>query len=294
MSDLMDLPPAIAALNWDEEPSTSQLEVQEGDLWVMTWNRVYRGLVCVASAKQGYILGWPVTLPGEPAFAPALIVNDAPLGFPLFMWPTRETGLGSHLLHRPLGRLIDPQHIQRIAWALDDGDPPGLPFASGLATDAANASADKAMVEWWAALCFHTWPESVPLYLSENSIKRAGGTAKRAADSLHLTPTELRPLWTGVQPATERQVLVLADDLGVDASALLAGDPMQGAVDRLSSPRFKQPLLDLASTVKISEGSARDRARSQYALAARDDSLGLSDDRLLDAIKRAAAESTDD
>ncbi len=288
MSNLTGLPPLLAARISDERPGAADLEVRAGDLWLMSWDGAYQGLVCVAAVKQGYFLGWPVTLPDEPAFAPALVVDHTSLGHPLLLWPTRETGLGMHLLHRPLGTLIDPRNIQRLAWALEDGERPGLPFAQGSATAETSAEADKAMVERWAALCFHTWPDITPRYLSETSIKAAGGTSKRAAKCLALDPPDLRPLWTGVAPATEDQVNALAADLGVEASELLADDPLREAVDRLAAPTFKEPLLELASRTGITEGAARSRAREQYSLAARDDSLRVSDGRLLDAIKRAA------
>ena len=294
MSNLAGLPPLLADRNWDDSLSAADLVVRAGDLWVLSWDGTYMGLVCVAAVKQGYVLGWPVTLPDEPAFAPALVADNTPLGVLLFLWPTRETGLGMHLLHRPLGRLIDPRSIQRIMWALEDGEYPGLPFARGSAADQANAAVDEAMVERWTALCFHTWPESTPLYLSETKIKSAGGSSARVAACLRLTPVGLRPLWTGVRPASDEQVTALAEELGVDSSELLADDPMQEAVERLSAPLFKKPLLVLASKAGVTEGAARDRARRQYALAARDDSLAVSDNRLLDAINRAATAGADD
>ena len=288
MAHLTGLPPVLSSRDGSESPNPADLEVVAGDLWAMSWDRSYLGLVCVAAVKQGYILGWPVTLPDEPVFAPALVVNHTPLRTPLFLWPTRETGLGMHLLHWPLGRLINPQSIQRIAWAMEDGEDPGIPFAPGSAADAANTEADEAMVERWASLCFQTWPEAGARYLSETKIKNAGGTASRVADCLGLSAVDLRPLWTGVQPASEEQLAEVARVLGVEASALLDDDPMGEAVERLAAPLFKEPLLGLASQVGITEGVARDRARSQYALAARDDSLEVSDTRLMDAIRRAA------
>ncbi len=288
MAHLTGLPPVLSSRDGSESPNPADLEVMAGDLWAMSWDRSYLGLVCVAAVKQGYILGWPVTLPDEPVFAPALVVNHTPLRTPLFLWPTRETGLGMHLLHWPLGRLINPQSIQRIAWAMEDGEDPGIPFAPGSAADAANTEADEAMVERWASLCFHTWPEAGARYLSETKIKNAGGTASRMADCLGLSAVDLRPLWTGVQPASEEQLAEVARVLGVEASTLLDDDPMGEAVERLAAPLFKEPLLGLASHVGITEGVARDRARSQYALAARDDSLEVSDTRLMDAIRRAA------
>lgn len=289
MSRLEGLPSLVAARDWDEQLSDADLEIKAGDLWVLSWNDTYQGLVLVAAAKHGFILGWPVTLPDEPAFAPALVLDNTPLGSPVLLWPTRETGLGVHLLHRPLGRLLDPRHIQRIAWAMEDGGDPGVPFAQGSATDLNNLAADAELVERWAALCFHTWPSQAPLYLSETRIKSVGGSAARAARSLNLAPPAFRPLWTGVQPVTQEQVAALASDLGVSSLTLLADDPLHAAVERLSDPLFKEPLLALAALRKITEGEARDRARGQYALAARDDTLAVSDTRLLDAIKRAQA-----
>lgn len=288
MSSLAGLPPLLAAWNWEERPSASDLEVKAGDLWVLSWDGNYWGLACIAAVRQRYVLGWPVTLPQEPAFAPALVVDRTPVTSTLLVWPTRETGLGMHLLHRPLGRLIHPARIQRIAWALEDGEDPGLPFARGSAADPSNSEEDAAFVQRWAELCFHTWPESTPRYLSETRIKNAGGTAMRAAECLGMTPPELRPLWTGAQAASDDQLNALAADLEVEPSKLLADDPMHEAVERLAMPLFKDPLLALASRAGITEGAARARARGQYALAARNDSLKVGDSRLLDAIKRAS------
>lgn len=110
----------------------------------------------ISAAKNGFVLAWPVTPPGGVAFSPGLVVEDSPLGVPVTLWPTRETGIGNHLLDRNLGRLLSPDRISRISSALDEGASPGLVFASGSARDAANVDADRHMVDHWARLCFDT------------------------------------------------------------------------------------------------------------------------------------------
>lgn len=287
MHGLTGLPASLQSWTVTYPHNTQETEpvaVNPGDLWVLSWDGAYLGSVCLAAVNQseGFVLGWPVTWPGEPAFAPALVVQS------LHLWPTRETGLGMHLLHQCLGRLIDPNRIQQVAWAMEDGEDPGLPFASGSAQDAANEAADEAFVEAWASLCFHTWPDRAPTYLSEPGIKAAGGNAARAARCLGLAPVQLRPIWTGVSPLSSRQVDALADDLGVEPGRLIGDDPLLPAMNRLAHPRFKGDLLDAASRARISEGESRDRTRAEYALAARDDTTAVSDARLTDAIKRVA------
>lgn len=144
-------------------------------------------------------------------------------------------------------------------------------------------------MEAWAALCFHTWPDSAPTYLSEPGIKAAGGNAARAARCLGLAPVQLRRFWTGVLPVSGKQIAALAEDLGVEPGRLIGEDPLLPAMNRLAHPRFKTDLLNAASRVRISEGESRDRTRAEYALAARDDTTGVSNARLADAIKRVAS-----
>lgn len=290
MSDLTGLPPTLMV-----GPMATRLEglddreVRAGDLWMLSWEGSYQGLAAVAAVKRGYILAWPATLSGEPSFAPGLVLSDSPLGLGLTLWPTRETGIGWHLLDRPFGRLLDPSRVQPIAWAMDDGRTPGLPLAGGSAVDPANQRDDEAMVEHWARLCFHTWPAETRHYLNQARVAASGGSSQFAASVLGLRPHTLRDLWTGVQPVTKEQVRLLAEALHVEPDDLLGPDPLQAVLDRLTHPRFKQPILSAARRSGLAEGETRDAIRSEYALAARDDSSKVSDTRLLDAIKRVAA-----
>jgi hypothetical protein len=263
-------------------------DVQAGDLWLLSWNGDYQGLAFIAAAKAGYVLAWPVTPADEPSFSPGLMLSDSPLGSAVTLWPTRETGIGWHLLDRSLGRLLDPPRIQAIAWAVDDGLDPGLPVASGSALDPANKRDDEAMIEHWTHLCFHVWPPSTYHYLDQGKVLAAGGSSRLAASIFGLEPQILKGLWTGVKPVTDEQLRLLSAALKVESDDLLGVDPLQEVVDRLGHPLFKQPILSAARQSGLTEGRTRDAARSEYGLAARDDSSIVSDVRLLDAIKRAA------
>ena len=95
-----------------------------------------------------------------------------------------------------------------------------------------------------------------------------------------------------MRPATDKQVRLLAEALKVERDDLLGPDPLQECFDRPSHPLFKQPILSAASQSGLTEGQTRDAVRSEYALAARDDSSAVSEARLLDAIQRVTTGAT--
>lgn len=291
MEHLKEVPPLLTkAMNRsDTSDSPTSLAVNAGDLWAMSWNGDFLGLVLIAAVKDGFVLGWPVTLPDDPAFAPALVADPTPLGFPLFIWPTREVGLGMHLLDRPLGRLLAPHRIQPIAWAMDDGDDPGIPLAPGSSQEPQHQARDQWMVERWAELCFHAWPRPDHHFLSQERVQSAGGSSAMAAQVLGMGPVGLRPIWTGVRPIADEQVSALAASLHTSPEALLGADPLEPLTARLMTPRYKASLVAAALQAGMSEELARDAAREEYALAARDDAATISDKRISDAIKRVAA-----
>lgn len=288
MSGLAQLPPIVAAA-LQSVNSSLDYEITQGDLWVLSWDNQYVGLAAIAAIKESFVLAWPVSLPGEPVFSPALQLGGDLLGVPLFVWPTRETGLSVDLLHHRLGRVLAASRIQFIAWAMEDGEDPGLPFAMGLATDPKNEGFDEAMVEHWTRLCFHTWPEQPMSCLSQSKFQQLGGDSRLAGDVLGLAPQLLRPYWRGVEPLTEEQARKLADALNVTAEEILGPDPLQRAVDRLANPAFKSEVTNAATSLGITEAEMREAVRSEYALAARDDGLAVQDAKLHTALQRVLA-----
>jgi hypothetical protein len=277
--------PESARTLWDEGVSDTQ--VRAGDLWILSWDGEVVGLAVIAAAKHGFVLAWPVSLPGEISFSPGLVVDDSPLGVPVTLWPTRETGIGNHLLDRSLGRLLEPDRIRAIAMALDAGEDPGLPRAEGSALDTANTDADHSLVEHWIQLCFNTGGAEEGLFLDAAKVTAAGGGARIVGEVLGFGPEELRPLMTGVTPITAEQLDAVAERLGVESESLVGTDPLADVVADLAWPSFKHEIAARIAETGIGEEAVRRAARREFALAARDDGDALREAKLRDAIKRA-------
>ena len=282
MNDLTDLPQVLSGVPAAGDASI----VRAGDAWLLSWDGVYVGAVLAAAVQDGFILAWPMTFGEPPGYRPALVVDNLPYVDSAHLWPTRETGIGMHLLDRPLGHIMEPSRIKAIWERLRQRRDPGLPFAP---VSTGHEVDTEAMVDHWEELCFHTWPAEQALFLSEDKIKRCGGSAASVANVLGLAPPALRQLWSGAQPATESQVDAVAHALGVGADDLTGEDPLGAVVARLWEPRFKAGIVDAAWRRGLSEGRARDLTRAEYALAARDDSSQISDRRLFDAVRRVAS-----
>jgi hypothetical protein len=287
VSDLKGLPEPLADIVHGSSPVES-VDVRPGDLWSLSWDGFYLGLALVAAVKSTFVLAWPVSGNDEIVFAPALALPGRSSRFASYVWPTRETGLALDLLHCAVGPGLPADRIPAIAWALEDGTDPGLPFASGGATDPENVLADESMIDRWTALCYHAWPPEERSYFSSLAFQHLGGTARSAADALEIDATELRELWRGLTPPSEEAAARLAESVGSPLEAVLGPDPLGKVVARLANPAFKLQLLEAAASRGLSEGEVRDAVRTEYALAARDDTLAISDDRLRDAIRRVA------
>ena len=288
MNGVVDRPaglPDSAGDLWERGvPDTS---VHPGDLWVLSWDGQAVGHAVISAVKTGFVLVWPVTLPGEPAFAPGLTISQSPLGVPLTAWPTRETGIGLFLLDRSLGQLLDRDRLIAISDAFDEGRDPGYPFARGSAADDQNRSADATMIEHWRDLCFNLGAVPEGQFLDSEKVKAHGGSSKNAAQTLHLSVEALRDIWLGLEPASDEQVAALAASLGVRPSDITAPDPWEETLEALSSPAYKQDLKARLSALGTTEERLRLVVRTEFALAARDDKDSLTEQKMRDAIWRA-------
>jgi hypothetical protein len=274
---------------WDEGVPDTQ--VRAGDLWILSWDGEVVGLAVIAAAKQGFVLAWPVTLPGEVSFAPGLVVEDSPLGVTVTLWATRETGIGNHLLDRNLGQLLPPDRIRPLSFALDDGDDPGLTFASGSAQDSENADADRLMVEHWTELCFNTGGAEDGLFLDSAKVRQAGGNSRIVGEVLGLGLPELRSLMTGVVPVTTEQLAAVAESLGVEGESLVGADPLADVVIDIAWPSYKHLIVARTAETGFGEADIRRFARREFPLAARNDGHALREAKLRDAISRAGRDA---
>lgn len=279
-----DLPVSAREL-WVKGAQRTQVRV--GDLWVLSWNGEVVGHAVIAAARPDYALAWPVTFPSEASFSPGLVVEDTPLGVPVTVWPTRETGIGNHLLDRSLGQLLSPDSIRQLSIALDEDDDPGLAFASTSAEDPENSEADRLMVAHWTELCLNNGGAEDGSFLESTKVQRAGGDARIVSEVLGLGLPELRSVMTGATPITTEQLAALAKRLGVESGSLTGSDPLSDVVVDIAHPRFKRDVVARVAETGIAEEAIRRSARREFALAARNDGDNLRESKLRDAIGRA-------
>ena len=268
---------------------TGDYAVRAGDLWTLAWDSELLGHVIVASVKEGFFLGWPVTLPGEPSFAPGMLVESA-LGT-VTIWPTRETGLGLHLLERPLGQLLETREIRRIAACLDEGEDPGMQLAAVATANSVWEESSREMTEHWTELCFHTGrSDHDALFLDPAKIRELGGSAREVGNLLSLTPAETRTYWDAEQELPTHLAEMLLAHYGVEAAAVIRQSPAGRWWDLLALPLYKEEVEAACRQRQESEEKIRvEVARSAYGLAARQDSDALADQKLRDAIRRTTS-----
>jgi hypothetical protein len=262
-------------------PGTPQI----GDLWLLSWNGDVLGLALVSGVGDGYLLVWPVTLQSDLAFRPAVEVPDSPLGTPLFVWPTRETGIGAHVLHRRFGTLL-PEHVMAlVAEAAEQGLEGPLRYAPDGPRHPAIDAADDAMVDRWESICLNIWPHPRPgsAPLNRRLLRTRGLRPSDLAEALGVTTPDAVALYSGEQSPDKAQIAALESHFRIPAEELL--DPLTDEAAReLLSPVWKDDILAVGRHYGEDESAARDHLRQEYALAAR--ATGGRTDRMRAAVHR--------
>ncbi len=124
----LNSPPAVG-ISADLWRRGAVADVVVGDLWLLSWNAEALALGVISGVGDGYVLVWPVTLPHEAASRPAVCVRNSPLGVSVFVWASRETGVGLHMLHRRYGKLLEETVMAEVAEAMEEGIQGPLPYA---------------------------------------------------------------------------------------------------------------------------------------------------------------------
>ncbi|MCS5498204.1 hypothetical protein NY547_13220 [Cnuibacter physcomitrellae] len=263
-------------------------EPQIGDLWLLSWDTRALGLVVVSGVAPTFILGWPVTLSGDQTFPPAIRVEGSPLG-EISVWPSRETGVGNHLLHRRFGTALSARTMHLLADAFEDGTEPVLPFAtSDIGLEEREAASDQ-MVDSWETINLNVWPVPRPgiTPLDADVLRATGILVGDLADILSISVPAAVSLYNGESVPTPFELEVLVAALGVPTKQLLRSHPDAETVAMLA-PDIKEDLVEISRRRAIGEEAARDLVRSQFALAARSD--GDARSRLDAAIQRVLGE----
>lgn len=298
-SPLPEGPPRMTTLSLTEAPEVLPAETQTrwladdatdlnvGDLWLLSWDRNALAMVVVTRVIDDYVLACPVTLPGDPAFAPAVVREDSPLGVPLTIWPSAETGLGRHLLRRNLGSLLSERTVTLLRRYAEDGEESPLPVAEGDYHDDGNPEYLRELLGYMQGLCFHEWPTDTAenAVLSPDVINRQNATIAFLTETLDLTVPRARQLLRQETTPSDAEVAALAEAWDLEPAALLA-PARDDAARTLIEPEFK-PLLDQIIAEKgYNEVTARRRAQQEYARAARAAKIGDRKARMRAAIER--------
>jgi hypothetical protein len=281
-----DSPHGVAADVWMRSvPGDPQI----GDLWLLSWDAQALGLLVVSGVAPTFVLGWPVTLPGDQTFPPAISIDESPLG-QIAVWPSRETGVGKHLLHRRLGTALSERTMHLLADAFEEGTEPVLPFATtDIGLEERETASDR-MVDAWEAINLNVWPVPRPgITPLDADVLRANGTqVGTLAAILSVSVPEAVDLYNGEMAPSPSELELLVVALGVPTEQLLRSQPDTETIAMLA-PRIKDDLVEIIRRRAIGEESARDLVRSQFALAARSDDTSGS--RLDAAIQRVLHES---
>lgn len=282
---LDDAPHGIAPDVWLHSASG---DPQIGDLWLLSWDSRALGLVVVSGVAPTFILGWPVTLSGDRSFPPAIRIETSPLG-EIAVWPSRETGVGNHLLHRRFGTALSARTMHLLADAFEDGTEPVLPFVtSDIGLEEREAASDQ-MIDSWGAINLNVWPTPRPgITPLDADILRATGTlVGDLAEILSTSVPAAVSLYNGESAPTPSELEIIAAALGVPNDQLLRSQPDGESVATLA-PDIKDDLVEISRRRAIGEDVARELVRSQFALAARSD--GDARSRLDAAIQRVLGE----
>ncbi|MDR3202672.1 MAG: hypothetical protein LBT54_06035 [Bifidobacteriaceae bacterium] len=248
-------------------------EAKTGDIWLMSWDGRALGLGVIAGFGSDFIHMWPVTLPGELAFRPAVVAPDSPFGVPLTVWPSRETPMGYHLLHRGFGHVLPANAMALIEDAVEDGaailDPHR--YAPDRIDTRECEAADGEMLNQWDAIFWNVWPPSAVGSMPFNIglLRERGFAPGRIAAVLGVDTSMVLGLVEQTEYPSAEQVQAIAAAAGVaEPIDLLSPVSNEGVFAQLS-PTLKDEVLRVGRHLNLHEAKARDAILSEFALAAR-------------------------
>jgi hypothetical protein len=262
--------------------------VAQGDLWLLSWDNQALGLVVIRRTRDDYIVGWPATLPGDPSFFPALLVEQAGLGCTVTIWPQAATGIGRHLLHRRLGNLLSPRTVDLVEEAARGQGEPPVGSAPRSDDEDGKARLGAELLSHYEAICFHQWPGLAigEATLNLTYIESRGLGAHSVSAILGTTAPDTLALLRQQRPPTSGEVTRLAAAWGAPPADFLAPQHSE-AVAELLDPGYKDDLLRIVLQRGLSEARARSLVQREFDLAARTDKrAGSRSTRMRAAISR--------
>jgi len=263
---------------------TAHESLSPGWVWSLTWDGAELGHALIARVFPDFVLAWPASYEPHEFVSPSFTDRDSE-GTPIALWPTRETGIGTHLLSEPVSRVLSDSDIRRIAAGLDGDTAPDVDWVDQPAPE----GFDEDFVLRWAEACFNDGRPlgAHELFLDERRLKAKGGSARGLAQTLGLDPETTRAIFRGEVAVSAEQTATLAESLRCAPDDLVGTDPADALWRKLADPDFKAEVVEASVKSGLSESETRlAAARAAYALAARDDGHQRDAQKLHDALRR--------
>lgn len=287
MNRIVSAPFGIDSTVWSQRESSSP---EVGELWLLAWNGEPLGLAIVSGVTPTFVLLWPATWPGESAFAPAISIDTSIGG--LFAWPTRETGVGRHLLHSRLDQPVSERTMALVLESLDNDTESPVPYAQTGPDNQERFAQEDAMLDRWEQICLNVWPKPAlgTEPLNPDALRAVSLKVSDVSRILNIDSADSVALFRGESFPTSEQVSALSVASGLEPYELISS-PVSEDVLFLLSPELKGSIERIGEARNIDEDVARALIRSEYALAARSD--GNARARLFDTVQRLASDLDD-
>jgi hypothetical protein len=283
MNRIVSAPIGIDSTAWSQRESSSP---KVGELWLLAWNGEPLGLAIVSGVTPTFVLVWPATWPGESVFAPAISIDTSIGG--LFAWPTRETGVGKHLLHSRLDKPVSERTMALVLESLDNDSESPLSYAPAGPDNQARLTQEDEMLDRWEQICLNVWPKPAlgAEPLNPDALRAVSLRVSDVSRVLNIDSAESVALFRGESFPTAEQVSAISVATGLEPGELLSS-PFSEDVLFLLSPELKGSIEKIGEARDLDEDGARALIRSEYALAARSD--GDPRARLFDTVQRLAS-----
>lgn len=230
-----------------------------GELWLTSWEGGALALVVVGAVRDGYVLGWPVTVSTRDDTYPSVpfglsATDGSDVG--LVAWPDAEFGMSTALLDTCYGAPFDAKTVRLIVGAVSgDCDMP-VPACENVPSEAAEADLERVCAQAWD-LGDIEWPLSIPGHgvLDQDEIRKSGVDARALAGMLHVSPARAASLAAGRAVPTQTELEAL-ESLDLHRDSMFTA-PSGAEVEAIVHPRFKSRIVAVTRQERLSEAAVR-------------------------------------
>lgn len=242
-----------------------------GDIWLLSWDGKFLGLGTIAGFERDFVYMWPTTVSERESFYPAVKTVHHPLGVPSWIWPTRETSVGRHLLHKRMGHALSSRAMLKVAEAIDNDQTPLLERARKRTQS--DTEIDEAMTVQWQDICLNEWPSPTrdPAPFDGGYLVNHDITVETLRELLDISLLESGDLMSRKALPSFDQVQIVSEHLNVPPTEVLSKEPDPLQLD-LIWPDWKQQITEVMERHQWQEARTRNEVYAKgLTLVARSD-----------------------